>query len=123
MSKRFGAEKLDATVLSAGFWQSHGHTEQDHAKSLLNMDNAVNHWKNAAYGMAEETAKLEAELAAAQQQITLLSGVFSREEELQVKLNAANRLIDKLRDSMKLIMAEPINAEYIAEQALLQDRH
>jgi len=62
MSERLGAYKLEKTVLSAGYWQKNGHEKSTNAEVSLLFDNSVNHWKNAAYAMAEESESKQAEI-------------------------------------------------------------
>lgn len=57
---RLGADKLEATRTNAEFWLEHGRAEPDLSKRTMYMEQSINAWKNAAYGLAEQLATKEA---------------------------------------------------------------
>lgn len=67
--RRLGAEKLDATVISAGYWLDCAEKESTRDSAFFCARESSNHWKNAAYHFAEETAKLEKEAIAMREQL------------------------------------------------------
>lgn len=72
---RLGADKLRSTEINAQYWLEGGRRTANLREAVLAVEQAMNAYKNAAYGLAEDLAKAEAEqrsLAASYEHMTTL---------------------------------------------------